>query len=44
MVESAYADYSIFQVNEVTSMEKTRYEIKIENDDLFKEIKMMIRA
>jgi hypothetical protein len=40
MVESAYEDYSIFQVNEVTSMEKTSYEIKIEDDDSFKEIKI----
>jgi len=38
MIESAYRDYSIFQVNEVTSMEKTRFEIKIEDDDSFKEI------
>ena len=40
MVESTYADYSIFQVHAVTSMEKTRYEIKIEDDDSFKEIKI----
>ena len=40
LVENAYADYSIFQVNEVTSRDKTRYEIKIEDEDSFKEIKI----
>jgi len=40
MVENAYADYSIFQVNEVTSQQKTRYEVKIEADDSFKELKI----
>jgi hypothetical protein len=40
MVESAYAHYSIFQVNAVTSMEKTRYVVKIEDHDSFKEIKI----
>jgi len=40
MVKNAYADYSIFQVNEVTSLQRTRYEIKIEDDDSFKELKI----
>src|SRR5688572_5126870 len=30
MVESSFYDYSIFQVNELTTMNKTSYEIKIE--------------
>ena len=38
MVKSAYYDYSIFLVNEVTSNGQTSYVVKIENKTSFKEI------
>ena len=40
LVKSYYYDYSIILVNEVTTMGKTRYVIKIEDETTFKEIKI----
>ena len=40
LVESAFKDYCVFLVTEVTKRGKTRYEIKIEDDSSFKEIKI----
>ena len=40
LVESVFEDYSIFVVNEITRMGKTRYEIKIEDESSIKEIKV----
>ena len=40
LIESAYVDYSIILACEVTSRNKTRFEIKIEDVASFKEIKI----
>ena len=40
MVEANFKGYTIFLVNDVTKRGKTRYEIKIENESTFKEIKI----
>ena len=40
MIENTFRDYSIFLVNEVIKRGKTRYEIKIEDETSFKEIKI----
>ena len=40
LVETAFQGYSIFLVSEVTKMGKTRYEIKIEDESTFKEIRI----
>jgi len=40
LVEDVYQGYSIFLVSEVTKVGKTKYEIKIEDDSTFKEIRI----
>ena len=40
MVRSAYYDYSIILVSEITSRGKTRFEIKLEDKTSFKEVKI----
>jgi len=40
LVENTFKDYSVFLVTEVTKRGKTRYEIKIEDESSFKEIKI----
>jgi hypothetical protein len=40
LVENAFKDYSVFLVTEVTKRGKTRYEIKIEDESSFKEIRI----
>jgi hypothetical protein len=40
LVETSFKDYSVFLVTEVTKRNKTRYEIKIEDESSFKEIRI----
>jgi len=40
LVENSYPGYSIFLVTEVTKRGKTRYEVKIENEATFKDIRL----